>query len=149
MGKQPRVQPLLTVVGQSHTNAVFGIDVQYANRRPSNSGDTDDLASVPREMVRPLLVTWVEKLDNLSRVGVDPGQVRTLVQIAIDAGEREVCEIVTATVLSRQNVFDLEFGDGGLRLGQLAIFTAMASPLPDMLPRLLVHYEASRRRAFA
>ena len=74
-----------------------------------------------------------------SRLGIDPGQVRALVQIAVDAGEREVPEVVTATMFSRQDVFGLELVDGRLRLGQLAILAPVASPLPDVVPRPLVH----------
>ena len=66
---------------------------------------------VPREMLRPLLASGIEKLDDPSRLGIDPGRVRALVQIAVDASEREVCELVTATVLSRQ-----DFPDAHLQL---------------------------------
>lgn len=125
-------------IGQPHADAVFGIDVEDVNRRPCNCGQADDEASALREMFRPLLASGIEKLGDPPRLGIVPGQVGALVQIAVDAGEREVCGGVTAAVLSRQDVLDLELDDGRLRLAQLAILAPVASPLPDVVPRPLI-----------
>lgn len=53
----------------------------------------------------------MEKLDDLRGVVIDPGQVRTLVQIAGDTGEREIRRVIAAAVLFRHDVFDLESGE--------------------------------------
>ena len=97
--------------GHSHAEAIFGIHIQHADRRPANCGQVGKKASIPCEVFLPRLNARMEKLDDLRGVGIDPGQVRALVQIARDAGEGEVCKVITAAVLFRHDVFDLELGD--------------------------------------
>jgi len=63
-------------------------------------------------MCFPRLVARIEERDDLPVIRVDADEVCSLVQIAGDAGEREVCRVVTASVLRGQDVLDLESGDG-------------------------------------
>ena len=78
-----------------------------------------------------------------------PVRFAPLVQIAVNAGEREVAKLVGAAVFHRDDVLDLKPRDERLHLGQLAILTTKARPLTHLPPRPLVHYEARRLRAFA
>lgn len=87
--------------------AILGIHIQHADRRPSNCGQTCKKAPIPCKVLRPRLSAGMEKRDDLCGVGIDPGQVRALVQIARDAGEGEIREAITAAVFSRDDVFDL------------------------------------------
>lgn len=66
-------------------------------------------------MCAPLLAAGIEKLDDMTSIRIDSGEIRALVQIAIDASQREVCEAISATVLFGKDVFHLEPGDRGLR----------------------------------
>jgi hypothetical protein len=50
-------------------------------------------------MLGPRLISWIEKHDETIGCWIDPRQVRPLVQIAVDAGQRKVCEIIPAAVL--------------------------------------------------
>ena len=47
---------------------------------------------------------------NFVRLRIDPRQVRTLVQIAIDAGKSKVFEVVGPAVNLRNDVFDVKGG---------------------------------------
>ena len=105
------VFPRSAVITTANAEAFFGIHVQHADRRPANCGQADKNAPIPCEVFLPRLSARMEKLDDLRGVGIDPGEVRALVQIARDAGEREVCEVITAAVFSRDDVFDLESGE--------------------------------------
>lgn len=134
---------------QSRAEAVFGIHVQDANGGASDRREADEQAAIPREVCFPWLVARIEKRNDLPGLRVDAGEVCALVQIAGDAGEREISRVVTASVLPRQDVLDLESGDGRLRLGPLAILAPIAGALADEQTRLLIDHDARSRRALA
>jgi hypothetical protein len=72
----------------------------------------------------------MEKANNLSGVRIKPSHVRPLEAIAMDTGEGEVFKFSFATVLSCNDVIDLE----GRRMksrGQLTVFTAIPGALPN------------------
>jgi hypothetical protein len=108
----PAVRAHLPRRRHSYADAIARIHVQHTDRRPPGCGNADESASVPSEVLRPLLHSRIEKFDDLPGVGIDAGQVRTLAQIAGDTRQREICCFITASVLSRHDVFDLKFGNG-------------------------------------
>jgi hypothetical protein len=72
----------------------------------------------------------MEKANNLSGVRVKPSHVRPLEAIAMDTGEGKIFKFSLATMLSCNDVIDLE----GCRMkswGQLTVFTAIPGALPN------------------
>lgn len=104
------------------------------NRRPANQVD-----ATPLEVIMPVMTPRMEQLGHRPRFRIDACQIRTFVKIAINTCERQIVEIVSATVFPGDNVFDVEFSEWGIILMKLAVFTAMASPLPDVSFYCLIH----------
>jgi hypothetical protein len=100
-------------------------------------------------MLCPLLAAWIEKLNDLSSIGVNSSKVCPLVQIAVNTGEREIGKPVSASVLLRHDMLNLESGERRLHLSQLAILTPITSTSSHPPPRLLIDHEANKRRALA
>jgi hypothetical protein len=73
---------------------------------------------------------------------VKSAQVRSLVCIAVVAGESEVSAVVSSTMLASDDVLDV-IGEERLRiLRQTAVFAAITGPFADSLPEPLVHQAA-------
>lgn len=101
----------------------------------------------------PFLLAWMEQRRDFTADGIDPGQIRAFVEIAIDAGEAEVLQIVPAAVLSGDDVLDMEGGQRGVLLMEFAVFATGLRALANEVPQTLVHaalpdlnFRASRRR---
>ena len=60
-------------------------------------------------------------------------------KIAINTRERQVVEIVSATMFLGDNMLDVEFSEWGVILMELAVFAAMASALPYVNFCCLIH----------
>jgi hypothetical protein len=56
----------------------------------------------------PLVNTRMEQPGQLSRLGIDPSDVRTFVSVAVHTGKGKVVEAVCAAMLFRDDVVDLE-----------------------------------------
>lgn len=72
----------------------------------------------------------MEQLGHPLRFRIDARQIRTFMKIAINTGERQVVEIVSAPMFLRDNRLDVEFSEWRIILMEWAIFAAMASGLP-------------------
>jgi len=59
-------------------------------------------------VVRPAVASRMEKANNLSALRIKPGHVRPLKAIAMDTGEGEIFKFSLATMLSCNDVIDLE-----------------------------------------
>lgn len=68
--------------------------------------------------------------------------------ITFGAGEREVVGVISATVLTGNNVFDVKAQSGEF-LRQKTVFATVASPLADQLDGGRVHQAALARTALA
>jgi hypothetical protein len=80
----------------------------------------------------------MKKVGNLTGLGVNSGQVRTLAKIAAVACKRQVAGIVGAGVLLRDDVLDVmpQFAMG---LAEAAVFAPLASAAADEVPRGRIH----------
>jgi hypothetical protein len=72
----------------------------------------------------------MEKANNFSGVRIRPSHVRPLEAIAMDTGKGEIFKFSLATMLSCNDVIDLE-GRRMKSCGQLTVFTAVPGPLPN------------------
>ena len=62
------------------------------------------------KMVVPILTPRVEQLGDLVRLRIDARQVRSFVQIAIDAGKGEIVEAIGPTMNLRDDMLDMKCG---------------------------------------
>lgn len=90
-------------------------------------------------MLVPLVEPWIEQPHDFTGIGINAGQIASLMEIALRAGECQVVEIVGAVVLSRNDMFNLQRDQGRYLLPALAIFATVCRPLPDGVPRCGVH----------
>lgn len=74
----------------------------------------------------------MKQLRNCIRLRIDSGQVSTLVQIAVDAGESEVVEVVGPAVNLRNDVFDVKGRQGRIILTQTTILASVARALANL-----------------
>jgi len=70
--------------------------------------EPEDPLALALEVVLPLMPPRVEQRYQLARQRVNTRDVRTFVKVAVVAGEREVIENVRASVLSGDDMFDME-----------------------------------------
>jgi hypothetical protein len=90
------------------------------------------------EVIGPLIASRMKEADNLPRLGINPGQIRTLTEITAVARERQVIGIVGSAVLLRDDVLDV-MPQFAMCLAQAAVFAPLASPAADEVPRGRVH----------
>ena len=62
---------------------------------------------------------------------INSRQIRSFVQIAIDAGKREILEIVSATMYLWNNMFNMQCGTRRVVLMQVAILASVVSALSN------------------
>jgi hypothetical protein len=105
--------------------------VQHTHRCSANRTCADDENAAPHEMLVPPMTPRMKQLRDAVRFRIDAGQVRTFVQITVDAGEREIVEFVTAAVKSRNDVLDVESSQRRIILMKLAILAAVAGAFPN------------------
>ena len=81
----------------------------------------------------------MKQIGNRIRFGINTRQVRSLVQIAIDTGKREVVEIISPAVTLRNDVLNVKRGERRIILVQTTVFAGIlrapadfgSSPRPD------------------
>ena len=90
-------------------------------------------------MILPSLLARVEQLGDRAGERVNAGQVGAFVEIAVDAGEAEIGCVIGAAVLARTDVLDVQGGERGVILMQVAILAAVGRPLAHEGSRRLRH----------
>lgn len=126
--------PRRSIPGHSQFQLLVAVHAKHADRRPTDLGASDDVDAIPLEMfVPPLLAGVKEEHDRLGE-RVDPGEVGTFVEIAVNAGEAEVPLVAAATVLEWADMLDVKRGEWRVFLVELTILTAVSRPLPDERP---------------
>ena len=91
-------------------------------------------------MLVPNVPPWMKKMNNDARVGVDAGEVWTLVEIAGLAGECKITLSVVTAVFHSNDVLDMETKHRVIVLMDPAILTAMVGTLPNLFAEGIVHY---------
>ena len=115
---------------------IVGIDVQHSDRSPARCRLAGQIDSLPLEMVFPCFASRVKQLSDLICFGIDPGQIRSFVKIAIDAGKGEIVEVIAAAVDFRNDVLDMKRGERRIILMQMTIFASVLSTLANLSPDL-------------
>lgn len=88
--------------------AVAGIHSQQPYGGATRGSFPDDPRPIAREVPGPLFAARMEQGRHLAGVGIDAGQVRALLEIALWTGEREVLRVIGAAMLPRDDVLDVE-----------------------------------------
>src|SRR5882672_6720713 len=84
------------------------VDSENVDCCPSNRGATHKDGPAPREMVFPVVPARMKQPYDLSDLGIDSGDVWSLVVVAGKTSKREVCNLIRATVFASNNVVDLK-----------------------------------------
>ncbi len=93
-------------------------------------------------MLIPPALPRMKQPDECAAFRIKSTQVRTLVRIAVVAGESEVFAVVPSAMLSSNDVLDV-IGEEWLRaLRKATVFAAMIGTFTDGLPEPLVHQAA-------
>ena len=58
-----------------------------------------DRRTLPSEMIRPCVLAWIEEPSKIARLGIDGGDVGTLVSVAGQTGKRQIIDTGIAAVL--------------------------------------------------
>ncbi len=77
-------------------------------------------------MIVPNKTSWVKQFRHCSGSGINSGQVRTFVQVAIDAGQGQVIEVVRAAMNLWDDVFDVKHCKRRAVLMKMTILTGLA-----------------------
>ena len=70
---------------------------------------TNNEDAVPGKVGTPLLPSWMEQFCYFVRLGINTRQIGTFVQIAIDAGQRKIVQLVRAAVFPGKDMFDMQY----------------------------------------
>jgi hypothetical protein len=81
-------------------------------------------------MIRPPISPGMKQNLDLARHRVDSTEVWAFVQIAAMASECKIFDVITAAVLSGDNVFDL-MRHRTMLLVKLAVFATISGPIAD------------------
>ena len=93
---------------------ICGVHLQQANRRSANRAATDNKHSVAFEVLIPSVLPRMKQPDERAAFRVNSTQVRSLVRIAVVAGESEVFAVVCSAMLASDDVLDV-IGEERLR----------------------------------
>ena len=78
-------------------------------------------------------------MDHYSSVGIDRAQVGSFEQIALLATPRQILGVICPTVLSGDDVIEMEGGEGQIPLVNSAVFAAEAGLASNSLAGRLIH----------
>jgi hypothetical protein len=136
------VFPLVKRLPFAKPAPIRGVHLQKADRRSAYRGAPDNKDSVALEVLIPLVLPRMKEPDERAAFRVKSAQVRSLVRIAVVAGESEVSAVVSSAMLASDDVLDV-IGEEWLRvLRQAAVFAAITGSFTDSLPEPLVHQAA-------
>jgi hypothetical protein len=102
-------------------------DSDFADR-----GLADKLGTVPFEVIRPTLPSWVEQRDVLLACPIEAGDVGPFVRVAPFARKRKILSRSRPAMLLGDDVVDLK-GQACRCRWELTIFTATVGSFPDQL----------------
>jgi hypothetical protein len=92
-----------------HSKEIRMIDGEHMNCDTTAGGSSDELRPCPGEMIAPSGLAWVEKPDEVASGHIMPGDVRTLVPVAVEAGQCQIVDGRGTAMLSRDNMVDVKW----------------------------------------
>jgi hypothetical protein len=112
----------------------FGIiHCQHYNSRAPDGSKSDKIGTVPAEMPRPFVASRVEELGEPLTSWINPGDVRPLVAVAMQARESQIVHRGWPPVLTCDDVIDGKVDSGIEPLRDAAILASEVRSLPYLL----------------
>jgi len=94
--------------GLSHREKIRIVDSEHGNGGPPNGRPAGQRCPSPHEVVVPPVYPWMEEPNDLARVGICPGNVRTFMPITVKTRQGEIIENRLASMLTRNDVIDVK-----------------------------------------
>ena len=129
--------------------AVLGSSCEDVHRGPSRWRQPHEEDAVEDEVFGADVLPRVKEWDYLVRLGIDACEVRSLVAVALPTRQGEVVWVVRSAVLAALMCSTWNVAKGSVRLGQTAIFAAVARATAYQITRGGVHQRGHRWRARA
>ena len=120
------------VLRRTQGDLIVRIHIEHSDRGSARGCLTDHMDSLQPEMFVPLLPSRVKQLRNFARFRIDSSQIRSFVQIAIDAGKSQVVEDVASAMSFWNDVFDVKSGQRRIILTQMTILASVLGALADL-----------------
>ncbi len=124
----------------SHFHPFPVVHCQQLHGRAANRRPTGEDRPFPREMICPTVAAWMKQRHKLPGLGIEAGDVGSLVEIAEAARQGQVVRLGRATMLTGNDVFDVKTDETGSRLRQSAVFANVTCPAADQGPQRVVHH---------
>ena len=115
------------------------IEFQDSHRRAADGCETHDAQALPSEVLAPPIAARIKQRGDLTGLGINPGEIAPLVQVAVGASQRKVFQLIAPAMLAGSDVLDLQRNERRVCLSMLKILAAVASPGPDCGTRSGVH----------
>lgn len=132
---------------------LVAVHAENANGCATGSGFTNQMDSVPSEVILPALLPRVKQRSEISGKWINAGEIRAFVKIAINAGEAEVGGIVASAMLERPDMFDMQCRQRRVVLMKATILAVILRAFAHEGPGCRTHaalpdlnFFASRRR---
>ena len=113
------------------TTPICGVHLQQANRRSANRTATDNKDSVALEVLIPPILPRMKQPYERAAFRIKSTQVRSLVRIAMVAGESEVFAVASSAMLASNDVLDVICEERLRVLRKAAVFAAMIGTFTD------------------
>jgi hypothetical protein len=113
--------------------------VQHTDGCSANRGRADNINPAPDEMLFPSMSSRMKQFGYSIRFRINAGEVRTFVQITVDARAREIVDLIAAAVNTRDNMFNVENGEWRVVLMNLAILATIVGPFSNRGSRRGIH----------
>ena len=107
--------------------------------RPPDGGLANRIRAFPPEVSRPLVPSRIEQPGDPPREGIDPGDVRSLVSVIVEAGESKVLRDCRTAVRASDDMVDRERDRRVEGLGHPAIFAGVSRSLSHFSCQGCVH----------
>ena len=117
---------------------MFQIDLQDPDGGTAACGEAGQYRPVPTKMPRPLMATGIEQRNDLPRLGIYTGDVRSFVAIARETAQANVARDGRPCMGLCDNVVDLEWEPVSL-LRNLTVFATIAGSPPDQFLQRAFH----------
>ncbi len=130
----------LAVVNQRLTES--DADLHVDPKRPNGGAAALRLAfkdgAIPSEVALPVLAPRIEEADNLADLGINAGEICTLVKVAWNTGVRSIIRTIRTVMDLGDDVIKLK-RQVVMLLGHLAIFAAMVRASANQICGCSIH----------
>jgi hypothetical protein len=106
--------------------------------RPASCSESLNANTVDREVLDSLVAPGMKERHYLTTHRIDASQVRAFEEIGAMTSEGEVVNVISSTMLLRNDMLDV-VGQLAILLAKQAIFASVVRSMPDKVPRSGIH----------